>query len=80
MVITITDFSEQNSSFCTLSVCLLIATDFYWLYWLSTQINIYNKLYTLLFVHTSLQMLRYQQELESAARVPLPDGDDDDDL
>lgn len=26
------------------------------------------------------QMARYQQELESAAAVPLPDGDDDDDL
>lgn len=26
------------------------------------------------------QMARYQAELESAAAVPLPDGDDDDDL
>ena len=26
------------------------------------------------------QMAKYQQELESAAAVPLPDGDDDDDL
>jgi GTP-binding nuclear protein Ran len=26
------------------------------------------------------QMMRYQQELEQAATVPLPDGDDDDDL